>query len=323
MATKLKKLKSVENARLEASVLLALALDTPRDEVVMNYKRILNDLEIQKVEEVLKQRLTEMPVSYISGSRDFYGRSFSVSRDTLIPRPATETLVSETIDLADKYFDCTSMDAVFHILELGVGTGCVISTLVAELNNPSRHSARENSASASQSISKWLGTGVDLSSGALKIAKQNAVSHKVDHLIEFYESNWVQDLVGKHGVKTKYDVVVSNPPYLTDFDWEVAPETMTHFEPSLAFVAGPDGLDCYRNIFEQVPQVMKPGALLCLEIGAWQEEGVRSIFASKNTFSFVKNARDMDGHMRCLIFKYLGHHHRLANSEDAKRIDAL
>lgn len=321
MASKLAKLKSVENSRVEASVLLSVALETSREEVVMNYKRVLTDTEMKKVEEVLKRRLEEMPVAYLAGQKDFYGRSFFVSRDTLIPRPATETLINETIALADQYFDSASSNAPFNVLELGVGTGCVITTLIAELNDPLRHKTIANSAETTKESVQWLGTGVDLSSGALKIANQNAAAHSVGHLINFYESNWTKDLVETHGVTTKYDIVVSNPPYLTEYDWETAPETMTKYEPSLAFVAGPDGLDCYRRIFELVPTVLEPGALVCLEIGAWQEEGVRNVFDASGAFKFIKNARDMDGHMRCLIFKYKGRHPRTKSSEEAIKMN--
>lgn len=319
MASKLAKLKSVENSRVEASVLLSVALETSREDVVMNYKRILTDEEMQKVEEVLKRRLEETPVAYLAGRKDFYGRSFLVSRDTLIPRPATETLINETITLADQYFDPTSSKAPFNVLELGVGTGCVITTLIAELNDPLRLKSIVTDAETPKETAQWLGTGVDLSSCALKIAKQNAVAHNVGHLINFYESNWTKDLVEKHKVATKYDIVVSNPPYLTEYDWETAPETMTKYEPSLAFVAGPDGLDCYKRIFEMVPTVLQPGALVCLEIGAWQEEGVRKVFGANGDFKFVKNARDMDGHMRCLIFKYKGLHSRRSTSEETRK----
>lgn len=311
IATKLGKLKSVENARLEASVLLAVALNESREEVVTNYKRVLDDREAQLVKGALEQRLKEKPIAYIAGKRDFFGRSFLVSPGvTLIPRPATETLVSETLDRISKYFDRGSDKGEFQFLELGVGTGCILATLLAELNGNSSKSILEDGVNVKKALSKWTGTGVDISGEALKIAKENAILNKVDHLASFYESNWTKELIAKHGVRTKFDVVVSNPPYLTNFDWETAPETMTLYEPSIAFVAGEDGLDCYRSIYEQAPRVMAPGALLCLEIGAWQENGVKSIFTANNTFSFVKNAKDLDGHMRCLIFKLKGSHTR-------------
>lgn len=326
MASKLKKLDSVQNGRLEASILLSLALGAARDVVVTDYKRILTDSEAKKVEQFINQRLTEMPVAYLAGTKDFYGRSFLVSRDTLIPRPATETLISETLDIAREYFDYDSSEAPerpFNVLELGVGTGCVITTLIAELNAPLPPKALLGSLNDRKAPAKWIGTGVDVSSAALKVATQNAKTHLVDHLIGFYESNWTQDLVGKHRVETKYDIIVSNPPYLTDFDWEVAPITMTRFEPSLAFVGGPDGLNCYKQICKEAPAILNPGSLVCLEIGAWQEEGVRSVFTSTGEFSFVKNAKDMDGLMRCLIFKYLGRHERLSRREEARRINSL
>lgn len=332
MTEKLASLKSVTEPRLEASILMSVALNEPRDALITNYNRILSETESQRIDEVLLERLKEKPVPYISGVKEFYGRQFSVSSDTLIPRPATETLVSETLDAISEYFSevpSTPTESAissqiaetppFQLLELGVGSGCVIVSLISELNSkpskisvvsglttvsPSSKSSPHSSASSVNA--RWRGTGVDQSKGALKISGQNARAHSVDHLIQFFESNWTEDLVGRHGVKTKWDVVVTNPPYLTNFDWENAPSIMRDFEPSSAFVGGPDGLDCYRDIHRQLPPILKPGSLVCLEIGAWQAEQVVEIFHPD--FSLIKQAKDMDGHMRVLIMKFKGTH---------------
>jgi len=332
LSGKLSTLESVTEPRLEASILMSVALNEPRDALITNYNRILTEVERQRLENVLLERLKEKPVPYISGVKEFYGRSFFVSKDTLIPRPATETLVSESLNAIQAYFQdrpfvplsgSSNSSPVeispLNLLELGVGSGCVIMSMISELNpSSSSFSAPSSSNNVSPSATspssslphvfsrKWLGTGVDKSKGALTVSERNARFHHVDHLIQFYESDWLEDLVGRHGVRTKWDVVVSNPPYLTKWDWDTAPKIMRDFEPSTAFLGGDDGLDCYRDIHRQLPHVLEPGALVCLEIGAWQEESVVDIF--KPDFSLLRKAKDMDGYMRVLIFKFAGQH---------------
>jgi release factor glutamine methyltransferase len=295
VTSKVEHIESVDEPRLEASLLIALALSEPRESVITSYNRLLSDAEVSSVMKLVEERRTEKPFSYISGLREFYGRPFVVSSATLIPRPATETLIDETLESLRIHVSEDGNDTTGRILELGTGTGCIIITLLKELNNKENRDAIRRS--------NWTGLSLDIQKDALKVAELN--SHNLglsDEQLEFCESNWCEAL-GRRGPSYKFDLVVSNPPYLTEWDWEHVPKTIKNFEPSIAFVGGADGLDCYRKILQQAPTYMKSDALLCLEIGAWQEEQVVELFTSQNEFQHLKSARDMDGHMRVVIFK--------------------
>jgi release factor glutamine methyltransferase len=306
VASHLKGVKSCSEPRLEASLLIGIALNEAREAVIMNYKRELGQKELQKVKEVIEKRKKEMPIALLAGKKNFFGSDFIVTSDTLIPRPATETLVDQTLHLTQTHFTAhpnaqdDDFNSSLRLLELGVGTGCVIISLLKEFNKLLKN----------RDVSyRVTGVGVDVNPKSLKVAAQNAerLGIQSDQLT-YYESNWTQELVEKHKVTDKFDILVSNPPYLTNDDWEVAPYVMRFYEPSIAFLGGQDGLDCYKTIYKQSERILNPGALVCFEIGAWQADGVKTIFTSEQRFQFLSTVQDMDGHDRVISFLYQGTH---------------
>lgn len=288
-------LRDFENPRLEASLLLATSLNVSREQVLIDYKRMLTESERLMTLGMVQERLNEKPLAYISGTKDFLGMDFEVNSHTLIPRPATETLVLTAARLMEvRRSDNHVGDGNHRFLDLGTGSGCVSISLLKLLREKNFNPP-------------WEGVAVDINPGALEVAQRNSqrLLGDLSHALSFYRSDWCTDLA-KSGVETKFNLVVSNPPYLTTWDWENVPKTIKDFEPPLAFVAGEDGLDCYRKICEQIPKILAPNAVVCLETGAWQENGVVALFASTGLFRHIGSEKDLDGHHRVVVLELIG-----------------
>jgi release factor glutamine methyltransferase len=195
----------------------------------------------------VERRLVGEPVSRIVGLREFYGRSFRIDASTLDPRPDTETLVEAALGLVDR-------EAPLNILDLGTGSGCILITLLAELPRAS-------------------GVGVDVSLGALELARANAQILGVGDRAAFLASDWLEAVEGS------FDLVVANPPYLSAADMAgLSPEVRDH-DPEPALDGGPDGLSAYRRIVPGLRKALRPGGFALFEIGPGQDHAVSPLLA--------------------------------------------
>jgi release factor glutamine methyltransferase len=195
----------------------------------------------------VERRLVGEPVSRIVGLREFYGRSFRIDASTLDPRPDTETLVEAALGLVDR-------EAPLNILDLGTGSGCILITLLAELPRAS-------------------GVGVDVSLGALELARANAQILGVGDRAAFLASDWLEAVEGS------FDLVVANPPYLSAADMAaLSPEVRDH-DPAPALDGGPDGLSAYRRIVPGLRKALRPGGFALFEIGPDQARAVARLLA--------------------------------------------
>lgn len=214
-------------------------------------------------------REARRPVSQLIGERQFYGRRFQVSGEVLDPRPETEILIEAA--LAEPFG---------HVLDLGLGSGCILVTLLAE-----RPLA--------------TGVGVDLSEAACLQAGANAVLHGVAPRADILRSDWFAEVTGA------FDLIVSNPPYIRRGDWRrLAPEVRDH-EPEMALVAGEDGLGAYRTLAAQAGSYLAPGGRLLMEIGPDQADEVRGLLS----LAGLPGARviaDMDGRDRVVMARAPG-----------------
>ena len=227
---------------------------------------------VRVFKEQAQDLMNGVPLSRITGEREFWSLPFLLNEDTLDPRPDSETLIESVLAyMPDR-------QAPLKILDLGTGTGCLLISLLTELPNAT-------------------GVGVDISPKALEAAQENASRHLEEGRATFVLSHWFEKLTGT------FDLIISNPPYIPRKDYEnLAPEVL-HQDPERALVAGDDGLDCYRDIIKNAPAFLKPGGALALEIGIHQTQAVSGLL-TRHGFVLKNVCKDLSGIDRCLISSY-------------------
>lgn len=216
------------------------------------------------------------PLSKILGSREFYSNNFFVNSEILDPRPESELLIDATINLIrNKSFK------KLDILELGVGSGCIIISLMKELKK-FKHNIH--------------GIGIDIEDSALEIAKKNRSRHKFcDGDLQYLKSDWFSK------VKGKFDIIISNPPYISRNEVKLLDKSVLMYDPLVALYGGEDGLDCYRKIANSAFDFLAFEGFLILEIGWKQKKFVKEIFKKKK-FIYVGCLKDLAQKDRCIIF---------------------
>lgn len=245
----------------DARLLLAHAMGVAADRLLMHLDDPLQPETAALFSAALEARERRQPVSQIIGRRLFWGRGFMVTRDVLDPRPETETLVAAALE-----------EPFASVLDLGTGSGAIVLSLLAE-----RPDAR--------------GLGVDISPAALAVARANAVQLKLAGRADFVQSDWFAQVSGR------FDLVVSNPPYIAAAEMSgLAPETRD-WEPALALTPGGDGLDAYRRIVAGVGRHLTPDGRLLLEIGPSQDKAVSDLLRAVG-FTDIGLLRDLDGRPR-------------------------
>lgn len=259
----------IEGARRDARLLLTQALAAEPSLAITQPERTLNEAELARVEALIARREKHEPVSRILGRREFWSLTFGITPHTLDPRPDSETLVRALLDrIEDK-------NAPLHILDLGTGSGCLLLALLSEL--PAAH-----------------GLGVDISEAALRTARENAQSLGLGGRVQFLRGAWAEGLAGS------WQVIVSNPPYIKDQEFEELAPEVAQFDPRLALAAGPDGLDAYRMLAPQAARLLAPGGLLALEIGIGQQESVGALLLEAG-LTLLDRVRDLGDIERCLL----------------------
>ncbi|MCE8555047.1 peptide chain release factor N(5)-glutamine methyltransferase [Ruegeria pomeroyi] len=245
----------------DARLLLAHAARIEASRVTLIAPEDLAPEIAERYDQLISLRAVRVPVSHLVGERDFYGRRFKVSGEVLDPRPETETLIEAALSAP---FD--------RVLDLGVGSGAILVTLLGE-----RPSA--------------TGLGVDLSEAACLQASANAVLHRVGARADIRRSDWFEAVEGR------FDLIVSNPPYIALSEMDtLAPEVREH-EPELALTDGGDGLGAYRHIAAGAPDYLLPGGRLLVEIGPTQARAVSDLFQAAG-LSGLRVIPDLDGRDR-------------------------
>lgn len=237
--------KGVENPRLEAEWMLCEALSLDRVGLYMNFDKPLSDSELSAYRAMVARRAKREPLQYILGSQEFMGLDFEVSPAVLIPRHDTEVLVNEALKRAGE---------ADSILDIGTGSGCVAIAIAKAL--PEAHVS-----------------SVDISDAALGVARGNAERNAVS--VEFHRGSLFEPFAGR-----RFDMIVSNPPYIPAGDLATLQQEVRGFEPMNALDGGADGLDFYRRITEQAPEHLNPGGWLIFEVGAGQAPQVLELLSS-------------------------------------------
>ncbi len=254
-------------AMLEAQLLLQHVLNVNRAWLITHENSVLTTHQQATFDALLQRRLTGEPLAYILGKREFYGLNLTVSPDTLIPRPDTETLVDAALEKIPS-------NANYNILDLGTGTGAI--ALAIAHNRPQVNVV-----------------AVDFSQAALKIAQRNAMNLEMVN-ISFTYSDWFNALKGQ-----KFDVIMSNPPYIETNDPHLA---ALRFEPASALTSGNDGLDDIRKIIQNALIYLKPQGWLMLEHGYNQAGKVQDLLA-ENGLTDITTMQDLGGNDRITIGK--------------------
>jgi len=255
------KAAGVDDPARDARRLLCHALDIDSSRLTLALGEEMTKDAKKLFGDLITRRITREPVSQILGYRDFYGQRFEVTRDVLDPRPETETLVETVLGLDFQI-----------ILDIGTGSGCILLSLLA---------TRVGS----------TGMGVDVSQSALTVAKRNAQALGLFERVEFAHSNWFEAVEGL------FDVIVSNPPYIDEKEWETLEPEPKDWEPKFALTPGVDGLAPYRVIAAVAPRHLTKDGWLAVEIGWRQGDAVKDIFEDSG-FSDVLVIQDLGGRDR-------------------------
>lgn len=240
--------KQIPEPRLSAELLLAHALDCKRIELYLQFERTLSPRELAAYRAGIQRRAQREPVQYILGKSEFMGLPFKVSPAVLIPRPDTEVLV----DCAIEYLKRMELPAP-RILDVGAGSGCIAVSL----------------AKFFPAAEVWA---IEKSAPALQIARENAAANTVE--IRFLETDFFADFPGR---ETQFHLLVTNPPYVADSDWETLQPEVRRFEPEEALRGGPDGLAFYRRLAPLLPGMLAPDGAVIMETGYNQARAVTEL----------------------------------------------
>jgi release factor glutamine methyltransferase len=260
--------KSILSAQLDTEILMAKALGKNREYIILNHDKVLNNKDLEYFKKLVHERATRKPIAYLLNKKFFWKCEFYVDKNTLIPRPDTEIIIEQILKV-------TKNKDYLRILDIGVGSGCILLSILKERKN-------------------FYGTGLDISKNSINISKINAKRLFVDKRVKFYKSD-----VDKF-TDRKYDLVVSNPPYIKKSDLKYLESDVLKFEPKLALDGGLDGLTVIRKVIKKSSELLKKNGKFILEIGFDQKSKVIKLLNNKG-FYINGTIKDLAENDRCII----------------------
>ncbi|MGA0595844.1 peptide chain release factor N(5)-glutamine methyltransferase [Enterovirga sp. CN4-39] len=258
----------IDSAALDARLLTAAALGVGATSLLADPQLPLGEEGSARLADMAARRLAREPVARILGRAEFWGLPFSLSPETLAPRPDTETIVEAALDSARR------RGRPGRILDLGTGSGCILVALLSELKDD-------------------FGIGLDRSPGALLTARRNAEMNGVADRAAFVASDWASAIEGR------FALIVSNPPYIRAADILTLEPEVSHFDPARALDGGKSGLEAYRAILDDAGRLLERDGLIVLELGHDQAESV-AVLAEERGFAVEAIRRDLGGHQRAM-----------------------
>ena len=265
------KQSNIISHQLDSEILLSKVLNKTRENLLINLEQNIDGKNVKKFEKLIRRRSLNEPIAYILKKKEFWSRNFEINNNTLIPRPETELMVEKLVYIYKQ--------KKINILDIGTGSGCILISLLSELKQ-------------SNCI------GIDISKKALKIAIKNSKKNNQKNNIKFLNRS-LSNFYHK-----KFDLIVSNPPYIRTRDIKNLDRSIKYYEPKIALDGGNDGLDVIKKVIYKSKEILKVNGLLALEIGNGQLRKVSTLLL-KNLYRIEHNIRDYKNNTRCLIAKYI------------------
>jgi len=253
---------------LDCEILMSKALNKNREFIVLNLDQELKKEKYFYFQELIKERSRGKPVAYITGKKHFWKDEFYVNENVLIPRPDTEIIIEQVLEIFKNRSNIT-------FLEIGVGSGCILLSILKEKK-------------------KFLGFGIDLCNKSLKVCKINAFKLGVNNRVKLFKYDVDNFTLGK------YDLIISNPPYIKKLDLKYLDKDVINFEPNLALNGGIEGLSEIRKVINRSSDLIKKNGKLILEIGFDQKNDVERLLIKKG-FYINKVVKDLAKNNRCII----------------------
>ena len=259
---------NVKNPHLDSEILLSKIINKDRKYVILNSKENLKDKDLNNFNVLIDRRRKGEPIAYLVNNKEFWKYTFYVDQNVLIPRPDTELIVEQVLKIYSK-------DRYLQILDIGTGSGCILLSLLKE--RP-----------------KFYGTGIDISKKSINVSKYNAKRLNLRNRVKFYNSDVDNFRIGK------YDIIVSNPPYIEFSNLKYLENDIINFEPKLALSGGFDGFSKIRKVISKAAVLIKKNGKLILEIGFNQKNTTEQLL-KKEGFYINKVLKDYGYNDRCII----------------------
>jgi release factor glutamine methyltransferase len=267
-AANILKKNNIVNPYLDIEILLSELINKDKKYIILNKKKELNKNDLDNFNELIERRRKGEPVAYIINKKEFWKNEFYISKDVLIPRPDTELIVEQVLRIY-------SQKEHLRILDIGVGSGCILLSILDEKKN-------------------FLGTGIDISKESIKISRFNAKMLNLDNRVKFYNSDVDNFNFGK------YDIIISNPPYIKKLRLKYLEKNVINFEPRLALNGGLDGTSNIRKMINKSSILIKKKGKIVLEIG-YDQKNIVSEILRENGFYINSVLKDYGNNDRCII----------------------
>jgi len=258
----------IRNPQLDSEILLSNLIKRDKKHIFLNPKELLNSEQLDKFKSLIERRKKGEPIAYLINKKEFWKDEFFVNKDVLIPRPDTELIIEQVLKIYSK-------EEQLQVLDIGTGSGCILLSILKERPN-------------------FYGTGIDISKKSINISKFNAKQLNLMNRVKFFNSNVDNFKIGK------YDIVVSNPPYIKLLNLKYLEKDVVNFEPKLALSGGLDGFSKIRKVISKTRNLIKENGKFILEIGFNQKNKVKKILKEEG-FYVNKAIKDYGNNDRCII----------------------
>ena len=260
--------KKIKTAELDSEILMSKAINKEKKFIILNFNNEIPKENLNIFNDLVNQRSKGKPIAYLLKKKEFWKNEFVVDRNVLIPRPDTEILVEQALEL-------TKNKNKLNLLDVGVGSGCILLSILNEKKN-------------------FYGTGIDICGKSLSICRVNSHKFGLKKRVKLFKSNIDNFQYGK------YDLIISNPPYIKKYDLKCLEKDVIGFEPKQALDGGIEGLSEIRKVISKSSELIKKNGFLILEIGFDQKNRVKQILQNKG-FYIKKIVKDLSGHDRCIV----------------------